>query len=160
MGDRAGRLIETIQQRVRACDRIPPVLQKVLTIGPGSQGPPQQLGQALETVDFRGGVAGLTLEVHAAAVIGVNVIPRRAAEGAVSLLNDHHPAAAGLSTDGGQGSKGHGSGLAEGMNGGAAQTHHKVGHIGGQGPAVKRPQQGGSRGRREGGHDRVAGGVD
>lgn len=46
------------------------------------------------------------------------------------------------------------------MNGGAAQTHHKVGHGGGQGLAVKRPEQGGGRGRREGGHDRVAGGVD
>ena len=46
------------------------------------------------------------------------------------------------------------------MNRGAAQAGHKVGHVGGQALAVKRPQQGGGRGRRQGGHDRVTGGVD
>jgi len=159
MGDRVGRLIESIQQRVRGCDRLPPVLREVLTIGPRPQGPPQQLGQAFKPVDFRGGIAGLLLQIPAAPVVGVNVIEGRAPHG-LPLLLDHHPAAAGLGTDGGQGAQGHGSGLGEGMNGGAAQTHHKVGHIGGQGLAVKRPQQGGGRGRREGGHDRVAGSVD
>ena len=42
------------------------------------------------------------------------------------------------------------SGLAESVNGGAAQAGHKVGHLGGQGLAVERPQQGGGGGRREG----------
>ena len=46
------------------------------------------------------------------------------------------------------------------MNGGAAQTDHKVGHLGGQGLALQRPQQGGGGGRSQGGHDRVTGGVD
>ena len=158
MGDRVGRLIESIAQRVRACGRLPPVLQNFLGLGPGPQGPPQQLGQAVKPVDFRGGVAGLLLQVPAAPVIGVDVIEGRAPMAA--LLNDHHAAAAGLGTDGGQGSKGHDSGLAEGVNGGAAQAGHEVGHLDGQGLPLQRPQQGGGGGRRQGGHDRVAGGVD
>ena len=109
-------------------------------------------------MDFPGGIAGLALEVPAAPMVGIDVIEGRAPMAA--LLNDHHPAAAGLGTDGGESAQGHDSGLAEGMNGSAAETHHQVSHGGGQGLTVKRPQQGGGRGRREGGHDRVAGGVD
>ena len=159
MGDRVGRLIESIPQRVRPCDRLPPVLSKVLTIGPGPQGPPQQLGQALQPVDLRGGIAGQMLQIPAAIVVGVNVVEGRAPHG-LALLNYHHPAAAGLGPDLWKGAQGHDSGLAEGVNGGAAQAGHKVGHLEGQGLAVKRPQQGGGRGRGEGGDDRVAGGVN
>ena len=152
--------METIQERVRACDRLPPLLRFFLTIRPGPQGPPQKLGQAVEPVNLRGGIAGLTLEIHAAPVVGVDVVDGAAAGHGPALLNYHHPAAAGLSADGGQGAQCHGSGLGEGMQGGAAQPRHKVGHLGGQGAALQRPQQGGGRGRRQGGHDRVAGGVD
>ena len=76
-----------------------------------------------------------------------------------ALLNHDHPAAAGLGTDGGQGTQGHDSGLGEGMEGGAAQSGHKVGHLGGQGLALQRPQQGGGGGRRQGCLNRVAGGI-
>ena len=107
MGDRVGRLIESIAQRVRPCDRLPPVLQIFLGIGPGAQRPPQQLGQAFEPVNFRGGIAGLLLQVPTPIVVGVDVIEGRAPHG-LALLNYHHPAAAGFSTDGGQGLEGHG----------------------------------------------------
>ena len=76
-----------------------------------------------------------------------------------ALLPDHHPAAAGLGTDGRESSKGHGSGLAESMEGGAAQAGHEVADLGGQGLAVQRPQQGGGRGRGEGNLHGVAQGV-
>ena len=155
-----GRLIESIHERVRGCDRLSPVLREVLTIGPGPQGPPQQLGQAVKPGNRGGGVAGLFLQVDAAPVGLPDVVNGASAGHGPALLNDHHPAAAGLGTDGGQGSKGHSSGPLESVDGGAAQAGHKVGHFEGQGLALQRAQQGGGRGRREGGDDRVAGGVD
>ena len=144
---------------MRACDRLPPVLREVLTIGPGPQGPPQKLGQAFQAVDFRGGVAGLTLEIHAAPIGGGDVVQGATAGRGPALHHNGHTTAAGLGPDLGKGAQCHGSGLGEGMEGGAAQTHHKVGYLGGQGVALQGPQQGGGGGRRQGGHDRLAGGI-
>ena len=52
-----------------------------------------------------------------------------------------------------------GSGLPEGMEGGAAQSGHKVGHLGGQGLVLQRAQQGGGGGRGESNLHGMAQGV-
>jgi hypothetical protein len=52
------------------------------------------------------------------------------------------------------------SGLTEGVNGRVAQACNHPRHLLGHGGAVKRPQEGGGGGRREGELNGVAGSVD